>query len=104
VAAEWKKSEAVIRSMTPGERRNPDILNAGRRRRIAAGSGTTVQDVNAVLQMLAHVGKTNIDDDLIRRCAATLDDHDLKILKKSHALMPGWMSDAVLKIGMAKYG
>jgi hypothetical protein len=61
-------------------------------------------DVNAVLQMLAHVGKANIDDDLIRRCAAALDDHDLKILKKSHALMPGWMSDAVLKIGMAKYG
>ncbi|MBP7828831.1 MAG: signal recognition particle protein [Kiritimatiellae bacterium] len=49
VAAEWKRAEAVIRSMTPGERRNPDILNAGRRRRIAAGSGTTVQDVNAVL-------------------------------------------------------
>lgn len=49
VAAEWKKSEAIIRSMTPGERRNPDILNAGRRRRIAAGSGTTVQDVNTVL-------------------------------------------------------
>lgn len=61
-------------------------------------------DVNAVLQMLAHVGKANIDDDLIHRCAAILDDHDLKVLKKSHALMPGWMSDAVFKIGMVKHG
>ncbi|MBU1693625.1 MAG: signal recognition particle protein [Verrucomicrobia bacterium] len=50
VAAEWKKAEAILRSMTPGERRNPDILDAGRRRRIALGSGTAVQDVNAVLQ------------------------------------------------------
>ena len=50
VTEDWKRSEAIIRSMTPAERRNPDILNAGRRRRIAAGSGTTVQDVNTVLQ------------------------------------------------------
>ena len=42
-----KKPEAIIRSMTPRERRNPGILNASRRKRIAAGSGTTVQDVNA---------------------------------------------------------
>ncbi|HRZ11618.1 MAG TPA: signal recognition particle protein [Kiritimatiellia bacterium] len=49
VTEDWKRTEAIIRSMTPGERRNPDILNAGRRRRIAAGSGTTVQDVNTVL-------------------------------------------------------
>ena len=41
-----KKPEAIIRSMTPKERRRPEILNASRRRRIAAGSGTTVQDVN----------------------------------------------------------
>ena len=34
-----KKPEAIIRSMTPQERRNPDILNASRRKRIAAGSG-----------------------------------------------------------------
>ena len=39
-----KKPEAIIRSMTPQERRHPEILNASRRRRIAAGSGTTVQD------------------------------------------------------------
>jgi signal recognition particle subunit SRP54 len=45
-----KKPEAIIRSMTPRERRNPDILNASRRKRIAAGSGTTVQDVNALIR------------------------------------------------------
>lgn len=45
-----KKPEAIIRSMTPDERRNPDILNASRRRRIAAGSGTTVQDVNQMIR------------------------------------------------------
>lgn len=45
-----KKPEAIIRSMTAKERRNPDILNASRRKRIAAGSGTTVQDVNALIR------------------------------------------------------
>ena len=45
-----KKSEAIIRSMTPKERRDPSILNASRRKRIAAGSGTTVQDVNQLIR------------------------------------------------------
>jgi Family of unknown function (DUF6088) len=59
---------------------------------------------NAVLQMLALIGKTNINDDLLARCASRLDDHDLAALKKSQALMPGWMSDAVFKIGRVKHG
>jgi signal recognition particle subunit SRP54 len=45
-----KRAEAIIRSMTPKERRHPDILNASRKRRIAAGSGTQVQDVNELLK------------------------------------------------------
>ena len=45
-----KKPEAIIRSMTPRERRNPKVLNASRRKRIAAGSGTTVQDVNQLIR------------------------------------------------------
>ncbi len=45
-----KKPEAIIRSMTPQERRNPGILNASRRKRIAAGSGTSVQDVNQLIR------------------------------------------------------
>ncbi len=45
-----KKPEAIIRSMTPKERRNPDLLNASRRKRIAAGAGVTVQDVNQLIR------------------------------------------------------
>ncbi len=45
-----KKPEAIIRSMTPAERRDPSLLNASRRKRIAAGSGTTVQDVNQLIR------------------------------------------------------
>ena len=44
------KNCAIIRAMTRMERRNPDILNASRRRRIAAGSGTTVQEVNLLIK------------------------------------------------------
>ena len=46
----FKKPEAIVRSMTPQERRHPDILNASRRKRIAAGAGVTVQDVNALMR------------------------------------------------------
>lgn len=42
-------TEAIIRSMTPKERNNPDILNASRRKRIAAGSGTSVMEVNRLI-------------------------------------------------------
>ena len=45
-----QKPEAIICSMTRQERRNPNLLNASRRKRIAAGSGTTVQDVNALIR------------------------------------------------------
>jgi signal recognition particle subunit SRP54 len=42
--------QAILASMTPQERRRPDILNASRKRRIARGSGTTVQDINQLLK------------------------------------------------------
>ena len=45
-----KRQEAIISSMTKAERKNPKVLNASRRRRIAAGSGVTVQDVNRLLK------------------------------------------------------
>ena len=51
------KPEAIIRSMTPRERRHPEILNASRRRRIAAGSGTTVQDVNQLIRQFEEAKK-----------------------------------------------
>ena len=52
-----KKTEAIISSMTVQERRYPDILNASRRRRIAAGSGTTVQDVNTLVKQFREMQK-----------------------------------------------
>jgi signal recognition particle subunit SRP54 len=42
--------EAIVGSMTVLERRRPEVLNASRKRRVASGSGTTVQDVNQVLR------------------------------------------------------
>ncbi|HHV59905.1 MAG TPA: signal recognition particle protein [Clostridiaceae bacterium] len=44
------RMEAIIQSMTPGERSDPSILNASRRKRIAAGSGTSIQEVNKLLK------------------------------------------------------
>ncbi len=52
-----KKTEAIISSMTLVERRSPDILNASRRRRIAAGSGTEVQDVNQLIKQFRDMQK-----------------------------------------------
>ncbi len=54
---ELKKTEAIINSMTPKERRNHNILNASRRRRIAGGSGTTVQDVNKLVKSYMQMKK-----------------------------------------------
>jgi signal recognition particle subunit SRP54 len=49
--------EAIINSMTRQERRNPNVLNASRRRRIATGSGTSVQDVNSLLKQFREMQK-----------------------------------------------
>jgi signal recognition particle subunit SRP54 len=48
---------AIIRSMTPGERANPKIINGSRRARIARGSGVTVMDVNQLLNRFADAQK-----------------------------------------------
>ena len=52
-----KKPEAIICSMTMKERHNPGILNASRRKRIAAGAGVTVQDVNALIRQFEQMQK-----------------------------------------------
>jgi signal recognition particle subunit SRP54 len=52
-----KRVEAIIRSMTARERRDPNILNGARRRRIARGSGTRLQDVNQLLKQFGDVQK-----------------------------------------------
>lgn len=55
--AQLKMTEAIINSMTPQERKHPDILNASRRRRIARGAGTDVQVVNRVLKQFRETQK-----------------------------------------------
>jgi signal recognition particle subunit SRP54 len=52
-----KRQEAVILAMTPKERRNPDIIHASRKKRIASGSGVAVQDVNKLLKQHADMLK-----------------------------------------------
>ena len=54
---QMKHIEAIVHSMTRDERRNPDIINAGRKRRIASGSGSTIQDVNHLLKQFHGMRK-----------------------------------------------
>jgi signal recognition particle subunit SRP54 len=54
---ELRRIEAIIDSMTPGERRRPEIIKASRRRRIALGSGTSTAEVNRVLKQFAEMQK-----------------------------------------------
>jgi len=54
---EMTRTEAIIRSMTPRERRDPSVLNASRRRRIASGSGTNLTDVNRLVKQFAEMQK-----------------------------------------------
>jgi signal recognition particle subunit SRP54 len=55
--AELRKMEAIILSMTPEERARPNLLNASRRKRIAAGSGQTVQSVNQLIKKYEEMKK-----------------------------------------------
>jgi signal recognition particle subunit SRP54 len=52
-----RRTEAIIQSMTIAERRDPEILTASRRRRIARGSGTTLQDVNRLVKQFGEMRK-----------------------------------------------
>jgi signal recognition particle subunit SRP54 len=54
---ELSRVEAIIDSMTPGERRRPEVLNGSRRKRIADGSGTSVTDVNRLLKQFGEMQK-----------------------------------------------
>ncbi len=53
----FKGIEAIIRSMTPTERKQPEIINGSRRKRIAMGSGTTIQEVNRLLKQFEETRK-----------------------------------------------
>jgi signal recognition particle subunit SRP54 len=67
-----KRMEAIILSMTPEERRNPDIIDGSRKRRIARGSGTTVQEVNQLLRQFKAMRDT-----MKRLAKARLSNKDL---------------------------
>lgn len=54
---EFRRIEAMILSMTPGERENPAVIDGSRRRRIAQGSGTTVEDLNKLLKQFSDMRK-----------------------------------------------
>lgn len=54
---QFSRMEAIINSMTPAERRNPDLLNGSRKRRITGGSGTNLQDLNRLLKQHKQMGK-----------------------------------------------
>jgi len=71
---ELVKVRAIIQSMTPEERANPHIIGASRKRRIARGSGTTVQDVNRLLSQFEKMRKL------------------MKRMGKKKGLPPGWES------------
>lgn len=53
----FNQMEAIINSMTPGERQRPDIIKGSRKKRIAAGSGTQIQDVNRLLKQFTQMQK-----------------------------------------------
>lgn len=53
----FNQMEAIINSMTPGERARPDVIKGSRKRRIAAGSGTQIQDVNRLLKQFTQMQK-----------------------------------------------
>jgi signal recognition particle subunit SRP54 len=53
----FKHTEAIIRAMKPAERQKPEILDAQRKKRVAAGSGTTVQEVNQLLKQMQEMRK-----------------------------------------------
>ena len=53
----FTQMEAIINSMTPAERQRPDIIKGSRKKRIAAGSGTQIQDVNRLLKQFTQMQK-----------------------------------------------
>lgn len=93
-----KHQEAIILSMTKKERANPNILNASRRKRVAAGSGTTVQDVNRIVKqyeqmevMMRRMKKMGISGMLgAMKGFMGKDDQDkLTELQRESGTMPG---------------
>ena len=76
---ELKRSGAIIDSMTPQERREPSVINGSRRKRIARGSGSSVEDVNRLLKQFAQTRKLMKElgggSKAMKRFAARLPHH-----------------------------
>ena len=75
----FKQQAAIISSMTKAERRNPELLKASRKKRVAAGSGTTVQEVNKLLKqfddmstMMKRMNKAGGQEALMRQMQAAM--------------------------------
>ena len=73
----FKGIEAIINSMTPAERQNPDIINQSRRQRIARGSGTKIDDVNRLMKQFDQTRKmmkmvTGMDKGRMAQMAAAM--------------------------------
>jgi signal recognition particle subunit SRP54 len=87
---QFTRQEAIISSMTKEERRNPKVLHASRKRRVAAGSGTSVQDVNKVLKQHQMMAK------MMKQVS--------KMGKKGKLGLPGGMGDLGSLLGGASGG
>ena len=77
------RTEAIIQSMTPAERENPSVLNHSRKRRIAAGSGTKVEDVNKLLKQFEMM------QNLVRQMTGPGASKKMKKKARQFGGMPG---------------
>lgn len=73
---QMSRTEAIIKSMTPEEREKPEIINASRRKRIATGSGTNLQDVNRLLKQFEDMRK------MMKQFSSMMGGNKGKALKK----------------------
>jgi signal recognition particle subunit SRP54 len=72
---ELKRTEGIINSMTPGERHDHTIINGGRRKRIARGSGTSIQEVNRLLKQFASLHR------MMKKTGGRFDPRSLRQMK-----------------------
>ena len=81
----FKSIEAIIYSMTPAERSNPEILNGSRRTRIAKGSGTTIQEVNRLLKQFDQTRK------MMKMVTSSKMGKMMPKMKSNHSVDPNLM-------------
>ena len=87
-----KRKEGIIQSMTPLERRKPDLIKATRKRRIAAGAGVQVQEVNRMLKEFEQM------QDMMKKILRRRHDEN----DEAHGRHEGHAQDAVLMKGIVQ--